>query len=117
MGKKGKQSALGQPENPWGEVKSERLETKLTPTGKRLLFEFVAKSGLTVAEILEQVARGVFAQGNQRLIDFLRRCAAGERVEDFELVELGHDLEIDVQLLYDLRECLLERRAKKNAVD
>ncbi|HEY9660991.1 MAG TPA: hypothetical protein V6C65_21255, partial [Allocoleopsis sp.] len=94
----------------------ERIETKLTPTGKKLLLKFVADSGLTVSEILEQVARGIFNQSDRRLINFLSRCADGERIEDLEIVELGHDLEIDVQLLCDLRECLIER-SKKNAVD
>lgn len=116
MGKKGKKSAAGQPENPWGEIKSERFETRLTPTGKRLLFQLAESLNLTPPEIIEQVARGVF-QSDHRLVDFLERCATGRPVSDLEIVKLGHDLEIDVQVLVDIRDCLSEKWRAKHAIE
>lgn len=116
MGKKGKKSASGQPENPWGEVKSERFETRLTPTGKNMLLELAERLGTTPPEILEQVARGVF-QPDRRLVDFLERAATGRPVADLEIVKLGHDLEIDEQILVDIRDCLSEKWRAKNAIE
>lgn len=116
MGKKGKQSAAGQPENPWGEIKTERLETKLTLTGKKLLLEFSKESGLTISEILELVARRKFSQPDRRLADFLERCERGESVPHLEIIELGHDLDIDSALLWKIYECLTDR-SKENAAN
>lgn len=116
MGKKGKQSSAGQPENPWGEVKSERFEVRLTPTGKRQFLELAANQGLSSAEVIEQVARGLF-QPDRSLIDFLERAATGRPVSDLEIVKLGHDLEIDVQILVDIRDCLSEKWRAKHAAN
>lgn len=58
MAKKGMKSQRGRAENQWGETKSAPINAQLTPTGKRLLLEKIKTIGLSLAEILERIARG-----------------------------------------------------------
>jgi hypothetical protein len=42
----------------WGEVKSSRVSTRVTPTGYGLFVDKLKSVGLSIAEFVEQVARG-----------------------------------------------------------
>lgn len=59
MGKKGGKSVKGQAETSWGEPKTARLIADLTPTGKELLKEFADQLAMSLAEMLERIARGI----------------------------------------------------------
>jgi hypothetical protein len=58
MGKKGLRSERGKGEE-WDEAKSERLNLKLTPTGRRLLQEQADKLDISISEVIERTARGL----------------------------------------------------------
>lgn len=59
MGKKGGKSIKGQAETDWGEPKTARLSADMTPTGRTLLKELAEQLAMSLAEMLERIARGI----------------------------------------------------------
>lgn len=117
MGKKGGKSMRGQAETDWGEPKTARLSADMTPTGRDSLKVLAEELGLSVAEMLERLARREPVIEDRRLIEFAEACRVGRSVDDLMLVELAHDLDVDTGLLIDLRDCLQERWRAKNAAE
>jgi hypothetical protein len=96
MAKKGSKSLRGQPENRWGETKTAQVKVQLTPTGKRLLLEKVKSIGLSLAEILERIARGKI-----KLVivpDSLK-----ELINSYGLDKLAKDADIPMESLTEIR--------------
>ncbi len=96
MAKKGMKSQRGRAENQWGETKSAPINAQLTPTGKRLLLEKIKMIGLSLAEILERIARGKI-----KLV--IVPDSLAELIDNYGLEELTQDAVIPIEALSEIR--------------
>ncbi len=96
MAKKGMKSQRGRAENPWGETKSAPINAQLTPTGKRLLLEKIKTIGLSLAEILERIARGKI-----KLV--IVPDSLAELIDNYGLEKLTQDAVIPIEALLEIK--------------
>lgn len=87
MGKKGKGfSHKGKPEI-WDEIKSVQVKATVTPTARQLLKELLGRIGLSLAEFLEYLARGL-------LVVSWKEFTIAELVQQHSLEELAAEAHI-----------------------
>ena len=105
MGRKGAKSLKGKGETDWGEPKSAKLTINVTPTGKVKLLQLADRLFVSIAELLERLARGlpIEEKGEFDIKKLLRRLADGEWLSDCEIVEASHALDLDEEVLIALR--------------
>jgi hypothetical protein len=96
MAKKGMKSQRGRAENQWGETKSAPINAQLTPTGKRLLLEKIKTIGLSLAEILERIARGKI-----KLV--IVPDSLAELIDNYGLEKLTQDAVIPTEALSEIQ--------------
>ena len=96
MAKKGIKSQRGRAENQWGETKSVSIKAQITPTGKRLLLEKIKTIGLSLAEILERIARGKI-----KLV--IVPDSLAELIDNYGLEKLTHDAGIPTEALSEIQ--------------
>ncbi len=97
MGKKGGKSIKGQAETDWGEPKTARLSADMTPTGRTLLKEFADQLAMSLAEMLERIARGI-------VIARPMPCNSLKNLIARHWVDLAEYERIPVERLMDLRD-------------
>jgi hypothetical protein len=96
MAKKGIKSQRGRAENQWGETKSASIKAQLTPTGKRLLLGKIKAFGLSLAEILERIARGKI-----KLV--IVPDSLAELIDNYGLEKLTQDAVIPIEALLEIK--------------
>ena len=96
MAKKGIKSQRGRAENQWGETKSVSIKAQITPTGKRLLLEKIKAIGLSLAEILERIARGKI-----KLV--IVPDSLAELIDNYGLEKLTQDALIPTEALSEIQ--------------
>ena len=89
-------SQRGRAENQWGETKSAPINAQLTPTGKRLLLEKIKTIGLSLAEILERIARGKI-----KLV--IVPDSLAEIIDNYGLEKLTQDAVIPTEALSEIK--------------
>lgn len=114
MGRKGQKSARGSPETDWGEPKTERLNLKLTKTGRDALDLMADENGSTVTDLLEKIAREGSGEKSGLLKLTIERMQR-EFIDEGELGWIAHDTGVDIELLTKIRDCLATGR-KKNGL-
>ena len=114
MAKKGIKSQRGRAENQWGETKSASIKAQLTPTGKRLLLGKIKAFGLSLAEILERIARGKI-----KLV--IVPDSLAELIDKYGLEKLTQDAVIPIEALLEIKTgrvpTLVERLGLCRALD
>lgn len=96
MAKKGMKSQRGRAENQWGETKSAPINAQLTPTGKRLLLEKIKTIGLSLAEILERIAR-------EKIKLVIVPDSLAELIDNYGLEKLTQDALIPTEALSEIQ--------------
>jgi hypothetical protein len=114
MGRKGQKSSRGQPETDWGEPKTERLNLKLTKTGKDGLDLMAEENGTTITDLLERIGRDGCGEKSGLLKLTIERMQQ-EFIDEGELGWIAHDTGVDIKLLTRIRDCLATGR-KKNGL-
>ncbi len=105
MPRQGKKSMRGQADSIWGETKSAKLTTDLTPTGKALLKGLAVSEGTSVSEILEKFSRGRYSHGLTKPL--LLRFTQGE-VSMEELISLSTETNIPLEWLINIQLALFQ---------